>query len=123
MTAQSEAFQAGRDMTHREFFRELTDETLDWTPGLDACLRSYFWFQSSQPAESNPMEVLQNYGNSLGIAQSLHANGQISDRQLNQLSGFASRRMVEKLLPWNGSDFSINCGYGRPDGVTIPTMQ
>lgn len=114
---------AGDDNTHRDFFLKLTDESLSWTPALDACLRTYFWLQSGFPAETHPMEVMKNFGNSVGIAQALHAGGQITDRHLYHLNGFAARRMVEKLMPWNGCDFTVSASYGRPAGVTTPTLQ
>lgn len=114
---------AGEDITHRDFFLKLTDESLQWTPTIDSCLRTYFWLQSDLPAETHPMEVMKNFGNSVGIAQALHAGGQITDRHLHHMSGFAARRAAEKMLPWDGCDFTVSSGYGRPAGITTSTLQ
>ena len=109
-------------MAHREDFEELTGETLEWTPALDACLRAYFRLQGSS-AESHPMEVMTNFGHCLGITQTLRAIGHITDRQQRHLDGFAAHRAYEKVLPWDGCEFAVSAGRGRPDGITPATLQ
>ncbi|MFY1933596.1 hypothetical protein WJ974_00645 [Achromobacter xylosoxidans] len=119
--------QASTDMLYREFFQRLFQdadgESLQWTPALDACLSAYYQLQSSQSAESHPMEVMTTFGHCLGIAQALFAAGLITDRQRRDLDSFAAHYTHEKVLPWNGYTFTVTAGRGHPQGITPPTLQ
>ncbi|MCH4573117.1 hypothetical protein [Achromobacter xylosoxidans] len=106
---------ANADSTaHRALYEQLTQEHADWTPELDRCVRAYFELQQPADPEESPLQMFANYGTSLGIAQSLHAMGCISESALGHMSRFASNQMGRKLLPWNGREFAVSSGYGTP---------
>lgn len=122
MKPHTDTARADADMAHREYFAELTGEPLEWTPALDACLRTYFQLQFDS-AESHPVEVMTSFGHCLGIAETLLAVGLITDRQRRHLDGLAACRAYEKVRPWDGCEFTVSAGHGRPDGITSPTPQ
>lgn len=99
---------------HRAMYEELIEERAHWTPELDRCVRAYFELQQRTDPEESPLQMFANYGISLGIAQSLHAMGEISESAMGHMSRFASNQMGKKLLPWNGREFAICSGYGTP---------
>ncbi|WMD23078.1 hypothetical protein RAS12_12090 [Achromobacter seleniivolatilans] len=99
---------------HRALYEQLTTERARWTPELDRCVRAYFELQSPPSPEDSPLQMFANYGTSLGIAQSLHAMGCISEHALGHMARFASNQMARKLLPWNGRAFEVASGYGTP---------
>lgn len=106
-------------MAHRELYEQLTEEHIQWTPVLDQCVRAYFDLQTPAQPEENPLQMFAHYGISLGIAQSLHAMGLISESAMGHMSRFATSQMGRKLLPWNGSAFEVNSGYGTPSAMPI----
>lgn len=99
---------------HRALYEQLTEEHAEWTPELDRCVRAYFELQQPAHPEESPLQMFANYGTSLGIAQSLHAMGCISENALGHMARFTSNQMGRKLLPWNGREFAVSSGYGTP---------
>lgn len=121
MKPRTDTAQADANMTHREYFAELTDERLEWTPLLDECLHTYFQLLFNDT--ENLVDAIDNYGRCMGIAYTLRAAGLITQRQCAELDGFSAYRTHAKCRLWNGCEITVSVSQSHPDHTAPSTLQ